>query len=434
MKHKKILSVISLLIIQILLLNAILTSCGLFGSLSAKRYFRELNAAYSYDSEAQVLKKFASETVVDEKNELLTFDGKNTKPLIYETVNVPLGNSGDTINITYTVHNGKLIIAEVPEMAITPYEYFIINGSTDKFIAEDNNGSYLVNLNELSAKPFMNLGGLVNSNSEIKLFSISPDGKYMLYFVKHSENRGANINEFYLCVYDIISETGDTLIGFANITDLAKWEFLAWEKNASGSFLYREKYVDIYGLDRYSNIYRYVISSKTSNTFLDIDEKYSQYGIVDDEHIFIHSYKSSHMNGILYVKNIYTQEVKIVVLPRYAIIWDMLLSDSKEYAALYALFVDAYSNQVSRLVTVNLNTNDIRFYYEVGYEPGLENYDMHSFYWCPDNVLVVNFLNTMNLYNDLCRFHKVEHTKSNIPKIDIEDIIYKDSVGYEEEE
>ena len=432
MKYKVKLRIWFAIVIQIILFSLILSSCGLIEGIAANRYFRELSASYTYDSESQVLKKLASEIEIDEKNEFMIFDGKNAKPLTYETVNVQL-RENISINITYTVHNGKLIIAEVPIIASNRYEYFMIDGSTDKFIAEDRAGSYLVNLSDLSAMPFMSLGGFQPYEADIKLFSISPDGKYMLYYARHSESRGANIKEFYLCAYDISSNTPYSLIGFENTADLSDWEFLCWEKGNSGSFLYREKYIDIYGIERHSNIYRYSIASQTSNVFLEIDAKYSNYEMVDDEHIYAHSYKSSHMNGVLYIKNIYTREEKAVVLPRYAITWQMSLSENKEYAALCSLYIDMNGHQVTRLVTVNLETNDIRFYYELGYEPGLESYDMHSFYWYPDNILAVNFVNIVNLYNDICRFHRVNHIKSNIPSGNLEEIILQDTMSYEEE-
>ena len=426
MKHKKIFRTISFLIVQIILINAILTSCGLFGGLSANRYFRELNDAYSYDFSTGVLKKFSSEIEVDEKNEFLTFSGNNTKPLAYDTVNVPLADSGKTINVTYTLHDGKLIIAEIPVIANTQYRYSMIGDSTDKFIAIHDDDIYLVNLSDLSAEYLYSFAkGTVSQT-----IAISPDGKYMSFFVDLSTD--ADTDEAVggssgLYVFDIESRKESRDMNFNY-----KAEFLCWTKDSSG-FLYREKIFGIDGIERYSSLYKYSISSQTSSTIFEVNRQYEQYELIDDEYIYAYSYKSSHMNGVLYIRNIYTQEVTAVVLPRYAIIWEMVLSETKEYAALCALYVDANGYQVSRLISVNLETNDIRFYYEIGYETGLENYGMHSFYWLPDNILIVNFLNTMDLYQDLCRFHKVKHTKSNIPKLDLEDVIAQDTASYEEE-
>jgi hypothetical protein len=60
------------------------------------------------------------------------------------------------------------------------------------------------------------------------------------------------------------------------------------------------------------------------------------------------------------------------------------------------------------LVTLHIETNDIVAQYEQE-QPNNYNIDS-SFYWLPDNILAVNFINTSDLYKDLCRLHRITHT------------------------
>lgn len=425
LKSKKFLLFLSLILVQAMLLSVMLSSCG-FLNISSSKHYKELNAAYSYDFETQVLKKFASEVVIDEKNELMSFDGKSAKPIKYTTVKIKLPRWDYTLNsiidvevpITYAVYNDKLIIAEAPEIEI-PYESFPLNGSTDSVIISVKDiGTYLINLSDISAEPLYPY--IVNGVTDLnwKIISLSSDNRYFLF-----EYGGLD-----LWVYDMNTRTELNLKDYNYVSS----EFLCWEKDSSDTFLYRSKSKALDGTDVYSPIYKYSISTQSSEMFMETAGQYAAYEMIDDELIYAYAYKSSDMNGILYIKNIYTQEETAVLLPRYAHVWNIALSESKTYAALCALYIDASGHQVSRLLTVNLETNDIRFYYELGYEVGMENYNIYDFYWCPNNNLIINFINNVDLYRDLCRFHKINHTKSNIPKVDIEGIIQSDIESYEE--
>jgi hypothetical protein len=390
-----------------------------------------LKAAYSFDAEAQVLKKFASETQVDEKNEFMVFGGsyKKVKPLKYETASVMLPLSGSAVEtevkIYYTVNNGRLILAEEPEYQVPHYEHFILNGVTDSVIIQTkDSGVNLVNLNDLSIES-LNVdlaGGYLDTPGgvifDFKILSVSPDNKYLLYFL--------NLESTDLHLYDMVSRK------ITRIMDFNKKDFLGWTDNSSDAFLYREKITRSDGTQSYSDIYKWYLHESKTDIFLEIDKQYTHYEMLDSEHIYAYSYDARDMNGVLYIKNIYTWEVKAAVLPRYTYVWNLALSKSKEYAGLCALFIDGAGNQVSRIITVYLETNDIRSYYELGYEVGIEKYAVGSFYWCPENVLIVNFINGVNLYEDFCRFHKVNHTKTNIPD-NIKRIIEKDGLRYKEE-
>ena len=379
---------------------------GLSGCAGGKKYFTELKSSYMYyyymhDKSDGILKKLPSE-LTWEPEELLSYnpEDRKTQILEYQTLSVTLPKRASNtdkisdykITMAYTVYNGKLIFTEVP-IQYEPHEYFIIDNSIDSVIVTvDNYNAYLVNLNDASYKK------LYNGENYAKTISISPDGKYLLYLSENSAD---------IYSYDIAAGTETKLMNFANK------EFLCWEKNDPGNFLFRDATTKN-GKKVYSDIYIYFIKDSTENRYFSAipypyaEEEYISYEMIGDKYIYTtETIKSENTKTetIIYITDIYTGETITINAGKYSMIWYVAISESKEYIAFFGSYINADGIAIPEIVTVNTETNNMI----AQYEQSVGEYFIDSFSWCPDNVLAVNFLNTIDLYNDLCRLLAITH-------------------------
>ncbi|MCL2773035.1 MAG: hypothetical protein FWD71_06770 [Oscillospiraceae bacterium] len=415
---------ISAICIFILFILGILSGCG-----SINRYFAELKSAYIYDKNAHALIKYPSEMTL-EPNELLSFENNKTKVLEYNTLNLTLPKrdyetgviSDYNITIAYTVYNNELVLAQVPVQS-APYNYFTFNNSTYKVIITiDKENAFLVDLNATPDQAYKKLfddsgidqyfdTGAIKKLVFADMISLSPDDKYILYL---SNRNYINTSPSSLDLYSYDIQTGaETEIMNFNSD---KEEFLCWEKidvhpDASGNFLFRDiNIAKSDGKHTYSDIRRYSITQQKYDTFLTVDSKYNNYEMIDDQYIF--STVSNKVDGsvnkntTLYIIDIYSQEVKSADAGQYNTIWDVQMSDSKDYLAYYGSYMNKNGIILTDIITLHIPTDDV----VSEYNQEIDNYYLDSFYWCPGNVLIINFVNTVDLYNDLCRFHKITHS------------------------
>jgi len=400
---------------------------GMCGCAGGKKYFLELKASYTYDKDTGILKKFPSE-LKWAPDEILSYnpEDKKTTALEYETLALTLPKrdykTGEILdyNITmaYTVYNDKLIFTEVP-IQYAPHDYFIINNSTDSVIVTiDDENAYLINLNDGSIKKLYNDKDFDNffvKNSEQKLIyaktlSISPDGKYLIYlsnrdYIKDTSSRSVDIYS-----YDIQTGTETKIMNFDNK------EFLCWEKNEPRNFLFREISTKD-GKRVYSDILRYAVpeygsGAKPRLIMKEINEKYKSYEMIDDQYIYaVISRQKDDSNSVtskettIYILDIYSNEILSIDAGKYSTIWHVTMSESKEYLAFFGSYINVAGIAIPEVITLNINTNVII----PQYEQSDGEYFIDSFSWCPDNVLAVNFVNTGELYKDLCRLHSIDH-------------------------
>ena len=134
-------------------------------------------------------------------------------------------------------------------------------------------------------------------------------------------------------------------------------------------------------------------------------EEFEEYNInktIEEQYVY------AFQNPNISVSDILSGETFAVNAGKYTDVWNVKLSDSKEYLAFFGSYIDSQNSLVAEIVTLNIKTNAIvAHYYQKENEYRIDSFD--SFGWCPDNVLYVNFINTVNLNADLCRLHKITH-------------------------
>jgi hypothetical protein len=406
-----------------------ISSCG-------HKYFLELKASYNYDKDSGVLIKFPSE-ITFEANEIITYENKKTTTIEYEIANAVLpkrnsttGELTDTIiSIAYTVYNDKLIFPAIP-MQYSAHNYFILGNSTDSVIVTiDNENAYLVNLKESTLKKLYNDADFDSYFEEAgkdtkfiyaKTISISPDGKYLLYVSKRNYLKDGSPNSLDIYFYDI--QTGEE----TKIMNFEGKEFLCWEKldinpGASGNFLFRETSVSkTEGRRIYSPIKRYSITQSAEDIFSTIKlngEILNTYEMIDGQYAYIFKSEQKEIDGVkskentIYIADIYSGEIKFTVdTEKYSSVWHIVISGNKEYIAFFGSYLNVNGIAIPEILTLHLETNDL----VAQYEQIEGDYFIDSFEWCPDNTLLVNFQNTINLYKDLCRLHTITHKNEKL--------------------
>jgi len=427
-----------IIIIFCAVFSGILYGCGPRG-----KYFTELKASYSYDKINDVLVKFPSE-ITFEPDEILEYSSK--KPIQYKTVDFTLskrdiytGKIYDyKITIGYCVHNGKFIFTEIP-LQYTPENIYTIGGSVDSVIvsAGDEN-AFLVNFDNPDIPGVQKIfedsdfENYFDKDAIIKLIyakiiSVSPDGKYILYLSNREYIKGASPSSADIYFYDMQTKKETKIMNFDNK------EFLFWENTdinpgASGNFLFRETSVEkSTGKKIYSDILRYSLTESKKDVFLPIAEKYRSYEIIDDRRIYIvnktEQQENENVSGknkyTIYTADIYKKETTAVFAGRYSSIWNVKMSENGEYLAFFGSYLNIDGKAVPEIVTLHMKTNDIVAHYEQNEDV----YFIDSFFWCPGNVLIVNFQNMATLYSDLCRFHEINHKNLKTDQIELPEFI-----------
>ena len=308
-------------------------------------------------------------------------------------------------------------------MQYYPHKYYIIKNSVDSVIITINDdNAFLVNLNDASYKKLFNDDSLDDILKKLdkdelskfiyaKIISISPDGKYLLYISNRNYILDKFYNSFDIYSYDLITGKETKIMNFNDK------EFLCWENpdinpGASGNFLFRESGVSkTDGQKIYSPIRRYSITQEKEDVFLNIkinDEKVNIYEMIDERYFYATENKINE-KGVkeitIYIGDIYSTEIITARIEKYSAIWHVLMSENKEYIAFFGSYINNDGFAFPDVLTLNLGTNHLVSHYEQN--DGI--YFIDSFYWCPDNILAVNFQNTVDLYKDLCRLHIIDH-------------------------
>jgi len=402
-----------------------MSACG-------RKYFLELKSSYHYDKDTGALIKFPSE-ITFEPEEIVTFENKKTTAVEYKIINVVIperntntGKFSDmVVNIAYTVYNNKLLFPEMP-MQYASQNYFNIKNSIDSVILTINNdNAFLVNFTDSAVKKLYNDSDFENylnaldketANKLIyaKTIGISPDGKYLLYLTNRNYIKNGSPASLDIYSYDIQTGTETKIMNFDGK------EFLCWEKldinpGASGNFLFRETSISkTDGKRIYSPIKRYSLTQSKEDEFYKIiydGEILNTYEMIDDQFAYVFQKQEREEHGvkykdnILYIIDIYTNEIRITNTDKYSTIWHVTISDSKEYLAFFGAYLNVNGIAIPEILTLHIASNDLI----PQYEQNEKNYFIDSFEWCPDNVLLVNFQNTIDLYKDLCRLHTITH-------------------------
>ena len=412
-------------LILLCLLALLLNSCS-----SATKHFTAINGAYVFNAESDTLVKYPSDFMFEE-NEILIYspEDSRTQAAEYQTVRLTLqshdynvgGFYDYAIEIAYTVHNNKLIIASIPnQMPI--YEHFIIAGSTDSvIITVGDENAYLVNLTNATAQKLFNdtdFNNYFNKDSIkslvfARVISVSPDGRYILYISNRNYIDDMLANSFDLYYYDMQTAAETYIMNFYDK------EILTWDKSNPASFLYRELRISSAdGARTFSPVLRHSIEDNRQYMFLNLNEKYRAYEMMDDEHIYVlrrsaertvemfEGHEEIIQTAALYIANIYGRDMFSVDPGRYTTVTDVKMSDTKEYLAFWGSYINRQGVILTELVTIHAETNDIVSHYE----QTVDDYYIDSFYWMPNNILAVNFINLTDFNRDACRLHEIKHT------------------------
>jgi len=369
-----------------------------------------------------------------EPGELLAYYPENsrTRVLEYTVTYLTLQRHDDIlggffdfpIEIAYTVHNGRLILARPPNL-LPRFDYFRIGDYTDRLIiSAGHDGIYLAHLDGENSSVQCLWGHDIRQQQfeqyfdreSIKnlvfaqLLSVSPDGRYVLFESNRNYMDDALTTNFELFAIDLRGGNMPQALNHTRIMDFNNMEILTWDRYNPDSFLFRESRIAPDGTRYSSPIMRYSLGGGGQSVFLDVGERYRAYQMVDDEHIYIFrretDEETGHVTTGLYVANIYTHEMFSVDTGIYSNVWDVRLSDTGEYIAFWASYMNQVGWVLVDLVTVHIPTNDLM----PQYEQSVDNFFIHSFYWAPGNILITNFINTTELYRDLSRFHRITHT------------------------
>ena len=403
-------------------------------SCNANKHFMELRGSFSFDAAASALIKYPSEFMF-EPNEILAYYPENsrTRILNYQVVHLVFQRHDDIIGgfydydvgIAFTVHNDRLLIAQTPN-ELPLFQYFRLGDSTDSvIITVGHDNAYLVNLNTESIRRLFNDGEFNNyfNKDSIKdlvfaeILSVSPDGRYILYRSNRNFIDDALPNHFELFFFDIQTGAETKIMNFNNK------EILTWDRNNPDTFLFRELRIAPDGARYSSPIMAYSLGNRQQSVFLNLNEKYRAFEMIDDEYIYIlRRTVEDREDGsppvrrtTLYIANIYTQEAFGVDVGIYNIeVWNVRISDTKEYLAFWGTYMIPTGLRLTDLVTVHIPTNNIMPHYE----QAVDHFVLTSFYWAPNNILIVNFHNTIDVHGDVSRFHRITHTaRGAVPNI-----------------
>jgi len=357
---------------------------GICGCGGWNKYFSELGGAYVYDRESFILKKFPSE-ITWEENEILLYspETKKTKTIEYELLELALpinATSGYVINMAYATHENRLIFTEVPRM-YAPHKYFTLNSPDSVVVSVDDVNAFLIDVKEASAKR------LLDDANFAKTVGVSPDGRYLLYLSKSTD------------IFCLDIEAGTK----SKIMDFADREFLGWEKGAP-NFLFRESRLSATeGKKIYSDIRRYAIPQSKEDVFFSFGEGYINYEMTGDRYAY--TTKKSERDTIIDIRDIYSGEALSVNVGNYSLIWDIEVCESGEYVAFLASYINPAGMAIAEVATVNTETGHIL----PEYEQSQGQYFIKTFGWLPDNVLMLNFVNTAEPGWDLCRLYDIRH-------------------------
>jgi len=356
--------------------------CGLWN-----KYFLELKGAYFYDREGSILKKSPSE-ITWEENELLLYspETRKTTPIGYELLELTLpkrtatGEMSDyVIHMAYATHEGRLIFTGVPRM-YAPHDYFAFNSPDSVVVSIDGYNAYLVNVKEASAKKLFDGAG------PAKTIGVSPDGRYVLY-----------LSNGELFCLDIESGAQYKVMNFDDR------EFLGWEADRA-NFLFRDTALyDAGGRKIYSDIRRYALPDLREDVFFSFEEGKHNYEMSGGRYAY--TTEKTEKGTVITIHDIYSGETLSVNVGNYSLIWHIELSESREYVAFFGSYINAAGMAIAEIVGVNTETG--RMVPE--YEQGQGQYFIDSFEWLPGNVLMLNFINTADLYQDLCRLYEIKH-------------------------
>ena len=388
---------------------------GIYGCSILNKHFKELKGSYRYDKENGVLLKFQSELEF-EKEEILSYSNKKTSALKTEIIDFTLqkrdSKTGEfldyEVKAAYVIQNDKLLFTEIP-LHFPSCDIFTLNNKNAFVAAVDDENAFLVNINDASSTKIFDDDNisLFKKNSETKLIyakiiSVSPDGRYIIYTTNRNYIDGDSPDSLDIYSCDIRFGTETKLMNFDNK------EFLFWEKSEdSQNFLFRElREID----NQNSDILSYSITDLTQKIFYKFDSSISNtYKISDEQYIYVletsKAEEDSSRNITIHLFDIYSNDKITVNAKQYSTIWDVKVSENKEYIAFSGSYLNIARQAIPEIVTVNLETQTIVAHYE----QSENNYVINSFFWLPDNILGVNFQNTINLHKDLCRLLDIKH-------------------------
>ena len=406
-------------------------SCGI-----ANKHFMEITGAFSFDAESGTLIKYPS-LFMFEPNEILIYNPANsrTQAAEYSVTRVTVQRhdsimgtfDSSLIEIAHTVQNGRLVIASVP-LQMPLFNYFRLGDSTDSLIitAGDEN-AYLVDLSNATARRLFDeraFGDYFRRDSIKQLVfarvvSVSPDGRFILYISNRNFMDDMALNSFDLFYFDMQTGRENFIMNFYGK------EVISWDRDSPSSFLFRELIISPDGARTFSPIYSYSLEAGRRDIFLNINERYRGYEIIDDEHIYILRNDQIIVEtpdgdqeileiSTLYVANIYTREMFAVDPGRYTSVMNVKVSDTGEYIAFWGFFVNRQGIALTELVTIHVESNDI----VAQYEQNVDNYTIDSFYWLPGNILGVNFINRTNPDRHAFRLHRIAHSSRVAPPRD----------------
>lgn len=413
-----------------LLICLFVISCSLLFlySCAVNKHFAELRGAFSYDAAAQAFIKYPSEFMY-EPNEFLAYYPENsrTRSLEYQILELTfqahdaiIGEVYDyDIKIAFTVHNNRLLVANIPRY-LPLFNYFRVGNSTDLLIitvSDDN--AYLVNLNDGSIQRLLddsNFGNYFNRESIktlvfARVLSVSPDGRYILFTSNRNFMGDGMPNHSELFAYDIQTGTQTKIMEFNDNKEL-----LTWDRYNPDSFLFREERIARDGMRYFTPIFRYSLSSGEQSVFLNIGERYRAYQMAGEEHIYVMvrttNEETGRISASLYIANIYTHETFAVDVGAYNInIWNVRISDSGEYLAFWGSYMIPTGIVLTDVVTIHIPTNHIM----PQYEQSVNQFVINSFYWAPNNILMINFIDTTApIDGSRNRFHRITHSASGV--------------------
>lgn len=360
-------------------------------SRAGQKYMLSLNFACIYDNHTGLFVNASQEYNYSDKTFISI---KNSKPVYKKetvknySISAEYTKSGSEIKfkVCYIIEDGKLCIAPPLLYDMTFTAAYVLPDEKSAVFLFNNAEAFVINVVEDKPAPVFDStvaagDGLVWAD----IISISPDGQYLLY-KSNRNNFSSDAESFDLFVKNLVSGEDRLIMNFD------KKEFISWNKEEDGSFLYREDITESGAArKKYSEIFTYSLDKNEGKVFWNMKDKFRSYEIIDDIYLYIHD------GRVLDIVNYYNKDLIFIDTGMYSILKDLKLSLDTGYAVMYGMHTNIDGKLITEVISIHLETNNMISHTEDAFQ----SYVVDSYYFGKredgTNVLIINYFNTAAL-------------------------------------